>query len=86
VVDTNENKGGGPYHGGNYDYQLNFVGKKPLDPIISNNGCCKLFSEKEIISYSLDALSVLLLAVLVVKLVIKPWLDGRKAANPAAGK
>lgn len=78
VVDTNENKGGGHYAGGTYDYQLNFVGATPLDPIITNTGCCRLYSQAELISYSLAAASLLLLYILV----LRPWLARRAAASP----
>ena len=81
VVDTNEAKGGGHYSGGTYEYQLNFVGKKPLDPIITNNGCCQLFSNSELISYSLAAVSMLLL----IMLVVRPWLARRAAGPPSSG-
>ncbi len=63
VVDTNEHKGGGNYPGGSYEYQLNFVGMKPLDPIITNNGCCQLFSTGELIAYGLAFAALCALAV-----------------------
>jgi len=40
VENADTSKPGQPYKGGDYHYQLQFTNKGPLDPIISNGGCC----------------------------------------------
>jgi hypothetical protein len=81
VVDTNQSKGGGPYPGGKYVYELNFVGAPPLDPIITNNGCCQLYSTGELIAYGLAFAALCALAVVG----FRNWRARHAAASPRPG-
>ena len=67
VIDLNENANGGQYNGGNYDYELRFDNGTTLDPIITNNGCCRSFSQAETIAYGIAAVAVLALAVMAYR-------------------
>lgn len=61
VIDVNGMKEGSTYQGGSYEYKLQFdvpAGSnipQQLDPIITNMGCCKLYSYSgiEVAGYSL---------------------------------
>lgn len=64
VIDLNEAAGGGSYAGGNYRYELHFDKEPPLDPIITNNGCCKFLSQGEAIAYSIAVAAVIPLAII----------------------
>lgn len=73
VKDANANKNGGPYAGGDYQYELHFSNGSTLDPIVSNGGCCMAKSQTNLIYFGLGAVALLALFVLV----IRPWLAKR---------
>jgi len=54
------------YDGGNYTYALQFTDKPPLDPIITNGGCCRA-NQTSIVYYSLGAVALVALVVLVIR-------------------
>jgi len=81
VIDKNEAKGGGHYPGGKYEYQLNFMGMKPLDPIITNNGCCQLYSTGELIAYGIALAALCALAVMG----FRNWRARRAAPSGGTG-
>lgn len=76
VIDVNGMKNGQGYDGGTYNYALQFTGADPLDPIITNMGCCKAtvsFSTGEAVVYSLILAGAGALAMLGLrKLLAKP--------------
>lgn len=60
VIDVNGMENGGSYPGASYEYELHFAGQTgtnvpPLDPIITNMGCCRSYSISgtEAVVYSL---------------------------------
>jgi len=67
VIDLNENASGGTYAGGSYDYELRFDNGTTLDPIITNNGCCRLVSQSEMIAYGIAAVTLLAIAVMTYR-------------------
>ena len=65
VIDLNQASGGGPYAGGNYAYELHFANDvDPLDPIITNNGCCRFVSNAEAVAYAVAFAALIPLAVI----------------------
>lgn len=70
VYVKNNNANGGSYDGGVYHYQLQFNKAVPLDPIISNLGCCqKIAGGSNLAAYSLGAVGILALGVVAYKLL-----------------
>jgi hypothetical protein len=66
VKDANANKDGGQYAGGDYHYELRFSEGAPLDPIITNGGCCNNI-QGNLVYFGLGAVALLALIVLVVR-------------------
>ena len=67
VIDVNGMKDGNGYSGDTYEYELRFTeSAPPLDPIITNRGCCNSFaiSSTEAVVYSLALASAGALAAL----------------------
>ena len=74
---ANANPNGGEYPGGDYHYQLNFnAGIPPLDPILTNGGCCKPAPQSNLLYYALGGVALLALFFLI----IRPMLARRSAA------
>ena len=73
VKSLNANKAGGPYAGGTYHYELRFSDGSKIDPIITNNGCCRSVSGGDggfLAFFSEPAgIAVLLLSIAVIALV-----------------
>lgn len=71
VKDLNANKDGTHYAGGTYTYELRFTDKPALDPIITNGGCCKTSLQSNLVYYSVGAIAILALIVLVVRPMLR---------------
>jgi hypothetical protein len=73
VKSLNANKAGGPYNGGTYHYELRFSDGSKLDPIITNNGCCRSVSDGGggFLSFLSEpaGIAILLLSIAVIALV-----------------
>lgn len=76
---ANANKQGGPYAGGDYNYELHFTDKPSLDPIITNGGCCQT-KQSNVAYFALGAVALLALFILV----IRPILARRSPASSDA--
>lgn len=77
VKDANASKNGGPYAGGDYHYELRFSDGTTLDPIITNTGCCRAMSESNLVFYSLGAVALLALIILIVRPILARRSAGR---------
>jgi hypothetical protein len=82
VRSANANQAGGQYNGGTYHYELRFSNGSKLDPIITNNGCCRGF----MLSNYLEPMAVgIALLIAAYFFFIRPWRMRRAAApNPGA--
>lgn len=58
------------YAGGDYNYVLNFNNAAPIDPIISNSGCCQPMGGDSIVYYALGGVALLALLVLVLRPIL----------------
>lgn len=68
------------YDGGDFNYVLNFKNAQPIDPIISNGGCCRPAPvQNNIAYYAIGAVALIALIVLV----LRPML-ARRSANSSA--
>lgn len=65
VKDYNSSPQGGTYH-----YQLQFSNGTTLDPIITNNGCCRAFYETDAFLVTGGIMMLALFAYLVRRLVV----------------
>lgn len=72
ILDNNSNPNGGEYAGGDYIYQLKFSDGTTLDPIITNGGCCGGGTmQSSVLYYSLGAIALLALIVLIARPFLK---------------
>lgn len=71
VKDLNNSKDGSKYPGGTYHYELRFTDKPALDPIITNGGCCKTTLQSNLVYYSLGAVALVALAVLILRPMLR---------------
>jgi hypothetical protein len=76
VLDVNSGAPGVEYAGGDYVYQLQFDTKKPLDPIITNGGCCKPTIYSHPAFLAVGSIALLALAYLVLWPILKRWRAG----------
>jgi hypothetical protein len=74
VTDANANQNGQPYGRKDYHYELRFTNDVPLDPIITNMGCC----QRDYGAYYAIGAGIALVASYYF--FIRPWLQRRSAA------
>lgn len=58
------------YSGGDYNYVLNFNNASPIDPIISNSGCCQPAGGNSNFYFALGGVALLALLVLVLRPIL----------------
>ena len=68
VIDVNGLKDGQNYQGDSYEYMLQFSNGSELDPIITNMGCCKLYSQAEAVAYVIAFAAVCAMAFMGYRL------------------
>ena len=82
VTDANSSANGQP-HQTDYHYELLFTGARPLDPIITNMGCCQVARDNYLLPLAIGGAALLAIYFFVVR----PWLARKSVqAKPPASR